>query len=340
MIGKILYFHPANDFTGSTKVLANLIEEKPDVTTYVVTDNKCLGALSFLPQVKILPIWVCNIKYLGAVTWRLSWLFWSIICLFRFNVYYVNTIIPFYPAFIGWLFGKQIVYHVHEKYIVYNHTIRIAEFVFNHIKSTRIYVSNYLKEQYPNNKGSISIVKYNKLPKSYLDSYKIVPLGNRSLKEILLIASLTKAKGIDMFVDIAKCMEDYNFTMILSTSKEVIDSYFVQELPSNLSIYPAQADVRPYILKSDLLLNLSQPQLCVETYGMTILEAMAFQVPSIVPNIGGPLELVEDGLNGYCVDTSNIDEVCDAIRNCLQPDNYKLLYMGTTVKLKQINEHE
>ena len=340
MINKILYFHPVNDFTGSTRVLANLIEEKTDITTYVVTYNKGLGFLSFLPQVKILPLWVCNVKYLDALTWRLSWLFWSIICLFRFNEYYINTIIPFYPAFIGWLFGKKIVYHVHEKHIIYNYTIRIAEFVFNHIKSTRIYVSNYLKEQYLPKKGTVSIVKYNKLPKSFLGYYEIIPIEKRSLKEILLIASLTKAKGIDMFVEIANNMANYNFTMVLSTSRENINRYFGQRLPSNLSIFPAQEDVRPFILRADLLLNLSQPQLCVETYGMTILEAMAFQVPSIVPNIGGPLELVENGLNGYCVNTSDINEVCFAIRKSLQPNNYKLLYMGTIVKLKQINEHE
>jgi glycosyltransferase involved in cell wall biosynthesis len=53
--------------------------------------------------------------------------------------------------------------------------------------------------------------------------------------------------------------------------------------------------------------NLSRPDEWVETFGLTIIEAMAFGIPSIVPTIGGPAELVEEGENGFKVSCYNMD---------------------------------
>ena len=64
------------------------------------------------------------------------------------------------------------------------------------------------------------------------------------------------------------------------------------------------------------MLNLSNPFLCVETFGMTILEAMAYGVPSIAPNIGGPIELIEDGYNGFCVDVTDARSLRKRLRKC------------------------
>ena len=69
-------------------------------------------------------------------------------------------------------------------------------------------------------------------------------------------------------------------------------------------------------------MNLSDPEGWVETFGMTILEAMAYGIPSIAPSAGGPLEIVEDGKNGYCLDVTNLQLVSEKIRYVLDADNY------------------
>ena len=48
-----------------------------------------------------------------------------------------------------------------------------------------------------------------------------------------------------------------------------------------------------------LLVNLSKPDLWTETFGLTLLEGMAYGLPCLAPNAGGPLELVDDGENGF-----------------------------------------
>lgn len=334
---RIVFFHPADNFTGSTHVLANVIETDYTGKVYVVTEPNNGGFLSDLPNVKILPLWVVKRHGLNSITWRLSWILWSIVCLFKFDTYYINTVIPYYPAFFGRLFQKKVIYHVHEKSVTNEHTYRVAEYVFNHVKCTKIFVSNYVKSQYPEVPGCKSIVKYNKLSPSYMSGVEMVPVKKRKRKNVLMVASLTKIKGVAMLVDVAKELPEFNFVLILSATTEQIDEYFGKSLPNNLTIYPKQSDVRPFIKATDLMLNLSHPFLCVETFGLTILESMPFGVPAVVPNVGGPLELVDNGVNGFCVDTSNKEEICEAIKKCLSAELYPKLCEGALLKFKELN---
>lgn len=76
----------------------------------------------------------------------------------------------------------------------------------------------------------------------------------------------------------------------------------------------------------DLMLNMSISSLWIETFGMTLLEAMAYGIPSIVPNVGGVIELIEDGYNGYCVDVTNVELVVSKVRTALEEENYERLY--------------
>jgi UDP-glucose:(heptosyl)LPS alpha-1,3-glucosyltransferase len=57
-----------------------------------------------------------------------------------------------------------------------------------------------------------------------------------------------------------------------------------------------------------------------DTFGMTVLEAMAAALPVLVtPNVGAR-DLVQDGVNGYIVDREDIDAVSRSILMLLDPD--------------------
>ena len=55
----------------------------------------------------------------------------------------------------------------------------------------------------------------------------------------------------------------------------------------------------------------------VETFGLTILEGMAYGLPALIPPVGGITELVEHGRSGYWTNSRNLSHVSENCRASL-----------------------
>ena len=67
-------------------------------------------------------------------------------------------------------------------------------------------------------------------------------------------------------------------------------------------------------LASDIFMMLSR----FDTFGMTVLEAMAASLPVIISSNVGAKDLVKDGINGFVIeDTTNTDMICNMIGSML-----------------------
>jgi glycosyltransferase involved in cell wall biosynthesis len=149
-----------------------------------------------------------------------------------------------------------------------------------------------------------------------------------------MACSMKKYKGIHEFISLAKTLPNVNFNLILNTNKPDIDSYFENEtLPINLSIYPATNNLHPFYNNADVVMNLSRPDEWVETFGMTILEAMYYSKPVIVPPVGGVTELVDDAVNGYHISSYNIDLIKHRLQE-LSSNNILCKNLGVQSKSK------
>ena len=339
-----LFFHPKNDYTGSTRILANtIVNEYHNCPIYVVTDkNSNQGFLSELSNVRMIETWSPTykkkeIKYVTFFCWSFYGMFLALFYGFKFRIFYINTTKPYYAAIIGWFLNKKIVYHVHEVFTLNSITTKIYRYFFDNTKSHRIFVSKYTKEQFKENPKCSWEIKYNKLSESFISAVKIRPIEERERNCILMISSMSRRKGVDNFINIASKLPKYKFVLVLSSTMDKIIDYFETKAPDNVSIIPAQSNIQSYLEKADILLNLSVPPLCIETFGMTILEAMPYAIPAIVPNIGGPTELVEDGYNGFCVDVTNIDAIIEAINIILDINNYQLFANNSLQRFRYMN---
>lgn len=315
MINKLVFVSFLNDYSGSPNVLSVVIKGLIDkgYKAEIIT-NRSEGFLSNISNI-----------YYNYVTYhwsdnRMLALFYFLIAQLQlfFKVYsykekdvlfYINTITPIGAVWACKIFKKNYVYHVHENmaqrkslYLLYRWTYR-----FCNIKT--IFVSHYLKNTALNVKNSR--VVYNSLDKDFLQEAEIFEKSSCAMKNnILMISSLKIYKGVYEFVEIAKKMPKYNFILVLNTSEEQTEKFKLEaKIPNNIAVYPAQENVHPFYRKSRLLLQLSHPTLCVESFGLTILEAMSYGIPAIVPNIGGPIELVEDGVSGYTIDPLDQDSL-------------------------------
>lgn len=80
----------------------------------------------------------------------------------------------------------------------------------------------------------------------------------------------------------------------------------------NLVIHSRHEDVSPFYNDASVVLNLSDKERFIETFGMTALESMSAGVPIIVPTEGGIAEMV-DGQNGYKIDVQDMPKIEHAI---------------------------
>ena len=82
-----------------------------------------------------------------------------------------------------------------------------------------------------------------------------------------------------------------------------------------------------------LVLNLSRVDQWVETFGLTIIEAMAYGIPVIVPPVGGPSEIVGNNVEGYLISSYNTEQIANKIE-ALYQDNSLCMRLSQNAKLK------
>ena len=131
-----------------------------------------------------------------------------------------------------------------------------------------------------------------------------------------MLCSLKKYKGVDEFVQLAAAIPQYQFELVVNANKKEIANYFNnQYIPANLTIFDRQSNVHPFYQRASLVLNLSDPNRWIETFGMTLLEAMHYGIPVIAPSVGGPTEVVVDGRNGYTINGQETEKLTTIINN-------------------------
>ena len=326
---KVICFHLYNDYSGSPRVLSlvirALVEKGYQVELYTSNTDGFLTGLEGVVNHLFRYKWTKN-KIITLLWWLYAqtYMFFSSLKYIHKKdvLFYVNTICPVGAVFSAALCNIPVIYHVHEKYVNPNILHHFYELVWRRFSTQTIFVSKYLQKQYLK-KEMNSIVVYNALSDDFLNNLKSREHRSKPYN-ILMICSLKRYKGIDVFVELAKRLPQYRFTLVVNGSKEETATFF-QNIPVNLHVYPAQKKVFDFLHQADLVLNLSIPSLWIETFGLTLLEAMACGVPVIAPPIGGPVELVENNYNGFLVDSRDIEAVIEKIIYIFESGEYERL---------------
>lgn len=319
---RIVFIHSLNNYSGSPKVLSILIFEllKKDYNIELIT-SKSTGFLSNIDGVKYrynLYKW-CNKKIFTLIYLLLYQIQLFFIVLFyssKNTIFYINTITPFTAVWACRLSNKKMIYHVHELMTQKKPFYGISRLTYKYFNTKSIFVSQFLKDNALNVKQGIVI--HNCLDRDFV---KKVKFNLQNKNTILMIASLRRFKGVYEFVEIAKQLPKYNFELVLSASKKEVELFINEtKAPQNLIIFSTQTNLGDFYSKSKILLQLSHPDEWIETFGLTILEAMYYGTPSIVPNIGGPTELVDNNINGFLVDTYDIQYIIEKIKLLMKDD--------------------
>ena len=221
-------------------------------------------------------------------------------------IVFVNTLLPFAAMLWGRRTGRRVVVHVHEASI----SPRLLRFFLTNCAAVSadllLYVSNDHKARLPI-VGPPSFVVTNPVSSTLLSrADETIPRQHGQFR-VLMLASLRSYKGIEEFMALAKGLQnrtDISFDLVLNAEVHEVVAFAKNHSDvANVTIHPRTDDQAHFYHRADLLLNLSRVDKFIETFGLTLAEAMTFGLPVIAPPIGGPAEIVTHGSDGYCVDS-------------------------------------
>lgn len=323
---KIIFVHLLNDRSGSPRVLssaiATLVRKGDGSRLFVGSDGS-----GFLDKSDIITTryWYRRTPYrpLTLVTYMASQ-FSLLTRLFRAcdidrdAVVYVNTLLPFGAALYGWMTGRPVVYHLHEVSVSPSPIRWFLTAVARRTARGLIYVSDFHRSCLPIH-GVPARTVHNALDEAFFARASASTFSHRRDGHfcVLMLASLRDYKGVPEFLALADRLavrRDLRFELVLNDEEAAIRRYFgATRVPSNLTIHPRTDDPAAFYAQASLVLNLSRPDQWVETFGLTLLEAMAFGVPVIAPPVGGPAELVSNGREGFLIDCRNGGELAEKV---------------------------
>lgn len=311
----IVFCHLLNDSSGSPVILREAINAlaavDPDRILFIGSQGR--GTLE-MTDVPIRRYWYRRSRFrpVTLVTYALSQ-----VALYRAlsqahlpanALIYVNTLLPFGAALWARRNGHPVLYHSHEVTIS---PALLCRFLVNMVEKTAcrvLYVSNDHRARLQIKRVPHAVVPNPIAPRIAAKGFATAYAPRRTGQFLaLMLASPRDFKGVREFLALAERLatrDDIRFHLVLNADAREIEHYLpAATRPSNLTVFPRVSDPGRFYATADVLLNLSRVDLWVETFGLTLIEAMAFGVPVIAPPVGGPAEIVTHGREGYCIDS-------------------------------------
>ncbi|MDA7840678.1 glycosyltransferase [Luminiphilus sp.] len=142
---------------------------------------------------------------------------------------------------------------------------------------------------------------------------------------VLMLASLKTYKGVYDFFEVSKLLIESNdiiFRLVANANGKEIARFKHECSGSNFEVVIGGGDVTAHLSEAAVVVNMSHPDRWVETFGLTLIEAFCFGVPVIAPDIGGPLDIVTHGEDGFLLHHQQKDVIASKILKMANDHHY------------------
>lgn len=217
--------------------------------------------------------------------------------------------------------------------------------VFNYIVENNLCKPAKLKMLANGATIGINLNKYKRTAEIEREAEKIKITAHISSADFIccFIGRLTKQKGIEELITAFKqILPVYpNVKLILLGRYEQhldpINEEYINYIESNSRIihFGYQMDIRPYLALSNLFIFPSYR----EGLPNVVLQAGSFDLPSVVTDIPGSNEIIQDGYNGLIVPAKDAESLTKAILYLIQDDTLRLK-MSKRAREAVINKYD
>lgn len=328
----VLFLHSSSELYGSDRSLLNLLKN---------LKNKNFKCIVILPEEGPLAIEINKLGYVKVIIRELAVLrrknlslkglyhyskqfLQSIIFLKKvikledIDIVYTNTSVVFPGGIAAKLCGKKSIWHVRE-IIDNNFENKVVSGIVNIFSDVIIANSKATAKRISNNDNKVRIV-YNAIESKETYSKKFLKRENDQIV-IGMAGRINRWKGQKLFVDMAEIVfkEEKNVKFviagdvykdeiyILNDLREYIDS---KNLNNKIELLGQVNDMEYFYKGLDIFVL---PSIQPEPFGLVVIEAMDKGIPVIATNHGGPIEIIDDGKNGYLVDYRDANEMSQKV---------------------------
>jgi L-malate glycosyltransferase len=326
------FFHHLNDFSGSPRIIDSKIKAYNllGADVFIVTNDDA----GFIDTAKMkhcfLPYSKSSsriVKLLRLTLWWISASWFILVNVKKDDIVHANTLINAPILLAAKLKQAVTVIHVMEFAIspkILKKTLRLFA---SNFADTTVYLSEFLRDIEPIKSSNSSLITYPSIDISVSDAgaihHKSKDRNSISSKTVCMVCSLIWFKGYKRFVELARNLPNYKFMLVINGSpvnfyKEFSDGF----LPDNLEIKFNQSAIQDVLGDVGVVVSLTDREGWVETFGLTLAEAMSFGIPVIAPNIGAQTEYIVHGYNGFLVNEGEIETIGSILKSIFESENH------------------
>jgi spore coat protein SA len=281
------------------------------------------------------------------------------------DIVHLYSFSQFVPI-IRWLNPKiKIVFHSHEEWLSQFDQVQITQRIkqADLILGCSQYLTSTHRKHFPHLAARCHAVFNGVDPTVFCKSRR---LEQQNPKNIVFVGRVSPEKGVHTLIAafnrIAELDPDVELTIVgplASLSREYLtalsddpkvrdllplcDFDYPQYLLSQLSDFAAERvkfvgsvehnQVCDYLQQADILVNPS----FTESFGFSVVEAMAFELPVVAAQVGGMTDTVKPGQTGLFFEAGNVAQLTEAVRSLLS-DRGRCLEMGRSGR-QRVLEH-
>lgn len=238
-----------------------------------------------------------------------------------------------FSAIVGIVLNRPVIWHAHH-YFQDRKTIFLLN-IFGRLNSVKkiICESKALEEQYPSVMNKVTSI----CPGIDLTEYKRFTKNPNVRKElsifpdtniILQIGWVIRLKGQHILIETAKYVykKRKDFVLLLIGKNLAGEEDYLKELTQKIEEYKLKDVVRIIGFYDDTKSLMDEAFVNVissfEGFSLVMLEAAAFNLPTIGPDVGGPSVIIENGLSGLIYKFQDPADLAEKILYLLEHEDY------------------